>query len=59
MGIPIFPLYGKTDIGSAVEDIEKLVEKIKSNKFGKKDVIKLYEANAELIKAVLEDEIKD
>lgn len=59
MGINIFPLYGNADVGSAIEDIEKVIAKIKTNKFGKNDILKLYEANAELVKAVLENEIKD
>ena len=59
MGIAIAPLYGNADVGSAIEDIEKVIAKIKTNKFGKNDILKLYEANAELVKAVLENEIKN
>ena len=59
MGIPNFPFYGHTDLGSAVADIKKAVEKIETNKFGKHDILNLYKATAELINAVLEDEYKD
>lgn len=59
MGIPNFPFYGYTDLGSAIEDTKKAVAKIETNKFGKRDILDLYKANAELIKAVLEDEYKD
>lgn len=59
MGRPIVPLYGDADLGSAIEDIEKVVALVKTNKYSKADIIKLYEANAELIKALLENENKD
>lgn len=59
MGRPNIPFYGDSDVGSAIEDIEKIIIKIKTNKFGSGDILALYEANAELIKAVLEDEYKD
>ena len=59
MGINIAPLYGDADVGSAIEDIEKVIAKIKTNKFGKKDILKLYDANAELVKAILKNENKD
>lgn len=59
MGIPNAPLYGNVDLGSAVEDVEKIVAKIKTNKFGKKDVMKLYEANAEIIKAIIDNDYED
>lgn len=54
MGIPGAHWYGG-DIGSAIEDIEKVVEKIKTNKFDKKDIYNLYSANLELIKALLDE----
>lgn len=59
MGLSFAPLYGNVDLGSAIEDIEKVVALIKTNKYSKADIIKLYEANAELIKALLENENKD
>ena len=59
MGKPFIPLYGNTDVGSAIEDIEKAVAVIKSNKFNTEDLIKLHNANAELIKAILNNEYED
>ena len=59
MGVPGIPLYGNADVGSAIEDVEKLVAKIKTNKFSKKDLYNLYVVNAEILKAVLNDEYKD
>lgn len=59
MGKPFLILYGNADVGSAIEDIEKVVAKIKSNKFDKGDLISLHNANAELIKAVLSDDYED
>ena len=37
MGIPVATWYGG-DVGSAIEDVEKVVEKIKTNKYDKKDL---------------------
>ena len=59
MGRPFWPLYGNGDAGSAIEDIEKIVAKIKSNKFDSKDILKLYKANAELIEVILSNEYED
>ena len=59
MGIPGYPLYGNVDLGSAVEDVEKAVAKIKSNKFGKKDIVALHKATTELLNAVLSNEYED
>ena len=52
MGTLPFPIYGK-DIGSAIEDVEKIVAKIKTNKYGKKDLITLIEANNKLLGSLL------
>ena len=60
MGRPILFLYGNEDVGSAIEDIEVVIDKIKTNKFDKEDLLKLHNANTELIKALLSnDENKD
>lgn len=59
MGKPFIPLYGNTDVGSAIEDVEKVIAVIKSNKFNTEDLIKLHNANAELIKAILNNEYED
>ena len=56
MGYPNIPLYGNADTGSAIEDIEKVIAKIKSNKYSNKDILKLHNANSELIKALLNNE---
>lgn len=54
MGIPFVTWYGG-DVGSAIEDVEKIVGKIKTNKYDKKDIYNLYSANLELIKALLDE----
>ena len=54
MGIPLATWYGG-DVGSAIEDVEKIVGKIKTNKYDKKDIYNLYSANLELIKALLDE----
>lgn len=54
MGAPVFTWYGG-DVGSAIEDVEKVVEKIKTNKYDKKDLYNLYKANLELLKALLDE----
>lgn len=59
MGRPFLPLYGNADAGSAIEDIKKIVEKIETNKFGQKDLIDLYNANGELLKAILSNEYEN
>lgn len=53
MGRPILFLYGNEDVGSAIKDIESIIEKIKTNKFDKEDLLTLHNANTELIKALL------
>lgn len=59
MGYPNIPFYGNADVGSAIEDIEKVIEKIKTNKYDKDDLKKLFNANNELFKAILENENED
>lgn len=56
MGAPGLPWYG-TDLGSAIESVEKVIAKIKTNRFDKKDLAELRDAVAELDKAI--DEAKD
>lgn len=41
MGFHIAPLYGDTDLGTAVENAEKVIAKIKTNKFDKEDLTTL------------------
>lgn len=59
MGRPGWGIYGDADVGSAIEDVENVVQKIKSNKFDSKDLLKLHNANTELLKAILSNEYKD
>ena len=56
MGRPFVIVYGDADVGSAIQDIETVISKIKSNKATNKDFVKLIEANSELLKAVLSNE---
>lgn len=57
MGVPSLPFYG-TDLGSAIETAEKVIAKIKTNRFDKEDLVELKEALAEIEKAV-SDESQD
>lgn len=41
MGFDNLPLYGKLDLGSAIETAEKIIAKIKSNKFDDEDLKEL------------------
>jgi hypothetical protein len=47
------PLYGE-DLGSAIESVEKIIAKIKTNKFDKEDLAELVKATDE-IRAVVEN----
>lgn len=53
MGVPSMWAYGE-DIGSAIEKAEKILAKIKTNKFDKHDVIALAKANTDIIVALIE-----
>ena len=55
MGRPFFPTYGE-DLGSAIEVAEKVIAKIKTNKFDKKDLVELDKALTEIKEAVAKDE---
>ena len=59
MGRPGLEIYGDADVGSAIQDIEKIVDKIKTNKFSNDDLVNLFNANNELLKAVLNNDYKD
>lgn len=52
MGWLSFPVYGE-DLGSAIETAEKVIAKIKTNKFDKEDLKELDKALTE-IKTVIE-----
>lgn len=55
MGWISFPVYGE-DLGSAIETAEKVIAKIKTNKFDKEDLDELDKALTEVKKAVAKDE---
>lgn len=59
MGRPVASWYGNSDVGSAIQDIKFIIEKIETNKFDNKDLLKLYNANSEILKAVLNHDYKD
>ena len=59
MGQPNFPWYGNPDVGSAIQDIKKIIEKIETNKFGKLDIVALHNANADLIGALIENDYEE
>lgn len=54
MGWGGYPVYGE-DIGSAIEDIDRILIKIKKNTFDKKDLIELFDANNVLLKYLLDE----
>lgn len=51
MGAPGVPWYGE-DLGSTIETVEVCIAKIKTNKFGKLDVVDLKCALEELVCAI-------
>lgn len=55
MGYTWYPVYGE-DLGSAIEVAEKVIAKIKTNKFDKKDLVELEKALTEIKEAVAKDE---
>lgn len=54
MGIDWAPVYNKA-LGSAIEDTEKAIAKIKTNKYTKKDLLALVKFAAKLSTAALEE----
>lgn len=57
MGLWGLPLYGNVDLGSAIETVEAVIAKIKTNKFDKSDLIELDKAIFEVRNAI--DETQD
>lgn len=55
MGYNYAPLYGDLDLGSAIETAEKVIAKIKSNKFDKDDLKEL----DKVLTAIKEEAAKD
>ena len=54
MGRMPYPIYGE-DLGSAIETAEKVIAKIKTNKYSTKDLFDLVEANNAILKYILEN----
>lgn len=54
MGLPFAPLYGE-DIGSAIETVENIIAKIKTNKFDNDDIIEFHKALVEVEKYLNEN----
>lgn len=54
MGWGGWPVYGE-DVGSAIQDVETIITKIKKNTFDKKDLIELFDANNVLLKYLLDE----
>lgn len=52
MGLAGVPLYGNVDLGSAIETAEKVIAKIKTNKFDNDDVKELKDALTEIVTAI-------
>lgn len=55
MGRINWPVYGE-DLGSAIQDAEKIIAKIKTNKYSKKDLLALVDTNNAIIKFIIENE---
>ena len=55
MGRLAWPEYGYKTLGEAIADAEKLIEKIKTNKYSKNDLLKLTKAVNAIIAFVIED----
>lgn len=59
MGRAGLPLYGETDLGSAIETAEKVIAQIKTNKYDKKDLIELADTLLAIKVAIEEYEDKN
>lgn len=55
MGKTGYPVYGE-DLGSAIETAEKVLAKIKTNKYDKKDLVELDKALTEIKVVIAKDE---
>jgi prefoldin subunit 5 len=56
MGWHWAPVYGELDLGSAIETAEKVIAKIKSNKFDKDDLKELDKVLTAIKEEVAKDE---
>lgn len=54
MGWTSLPVYGE-DLGSAIEDAEKVLARIKTNKYDNEDLAELVEALEEIKKIINEN----
>lgn len=54
MGIPGMVWYGE-DIGSAIETVENIIAKIKTNKFDNDDIVEFHKALVEVEKYLNEN----
>ena len=59
MGIPGAWLYGNVDLGSAIETVEAVIAKMKTNKYDNSDIVELRKALAEIDKAISTNETQD
>lgn len=55
MGLPGLWAYGE-DLGSAIESAEKIIAKIKTNKYTKEDLVALDEVLTEIKTVIKKDE---
>jgi hypothetical protein len=55
MGIPGAWYYGIVDLGSAIETAEKVIAKVKTNKFDKDDLVELEKALTEIRNAITDE----
>lgn len=55
MGRDSFPVY-EEDLGSAIETADKVLTKIKTNKYDKEDLVELDEALTEIRAVIAKDE---
>jgi hypothetical protein len=56
MGFVGLPLYGEVDLGSAIEKQEQTMEKIKTNKYDKHDLLDLVKVNTAIIVHLIEND---
>lgn len=51
MGWPFIPVYGE-DLGSAVENADKVITKMKTNKFDREDLVEFKKTLEEVVEAI-------
>ena len=55
MGIPSLAWYGNVDLGSAIETVETIIAKLKTNKFDNSDLVEFKKALAEIDIAISDE----